>query len=185
MRLTQDFFLADCLEVAPRLVGMILCHRLPDGSVRRLRISETEAYRGEADTACHAHKGKTPRTQVLYRPGGALYIYLCYGMHNLLNVVTGPAEMPQAVLIRACVEAPGPGRLTRVLALDRSLNGVCLADCGDCFWIEDDGLRPALTPRTRVGIGYAAAEDQARLWRFCGSDLPPALPAPPAMDEGR
>ena len=112
-RLDPDFFHRDCLEVAPQLVGKILCHRLPDGRLLRLRISETEAYRGEEDTACHAHKGLTPRTKVLYGPPGVLYIYLCYGMHNLLNVVTGEDGVPQGVLIRACVTAPGPGMLTK------------------------------------------------------------------------
>ena len=172
--LTPTFFCRDCLDVAPDLVGKLLCHRLPDGSLRRLRISETEAYRGEADTACHAHKGKTPRTQVLYGPPGALYIYLCYGIHNLLNVVTGEDGMPQGVLIRACVEAPGPGMLTRALQQDRSLHGVSLAQCAETVWFEDDGLRPAISAKPRVGIGYAAPEDQARLWRFCGEDLPSA-----------
>lgn len=181
MPLTHTFFEADCLSVAPQLVGMVLCHRLPDGTVRRLRISETEAYRGEADTACHAHRGKTARTRVLYFPGGALYIYLCYGIHNLLNLVTGSGGTPQAVLIRACTEAPGPGRLTRLLELDRSLNGVMLEDCGDRFWIEDTGLRPAVIAKPRVGIGYASPEDQARLWRFCGVDLPPAEPPSPEV----
>lgn len=173
-RLDPTFFHRDCLEVAPELVGKLLCHRLPDGSLRRLRISETEAYRGEADTACHAHKGMTPRTRVLYGPPGVLYIYLCYGIHNLLNVVTGPDGMPQGVLIRACAEAPGPGMLTKRLGLDRRLHGVPLTDCGDIFWLEDDGIRPHITARPRVGIGYASPEDQARLWRFCGEDLPDA-----------
>ena len=172
-RLDPTFFHRDCLEVAPDLVGKILCHRLPDGSLRRLRISETEAYRGEEDTACHAHKGKTPRTAVLYGPPGVLYIYLCYGMHNLLNVVTGRDGIPQGVLIRACVTADGPGKLTKALGLDRTLHGTALADCADVFWFEDDDLHPALTTKPRVGIGYASLEDQARLWRFCGKNLPP------------
>ena len=73
-RLDPTFFHRDCLEVAPDLVGKIICHRLPDGSLRRLRISETEAYRGEEDTACHPHKGKTARPAVLYGQPGVLYI---------------------------------------------------------------------------------------------------------------
>ncbi len=173
-RLDLSFFHRDCLEVAPELVGKLLCHRLPDGSLLRLRISETEAYRGEEDTACHAHKGLTPRTQVLYGPPGVLYIYLCYGIHNLLNVVTGEDGTPQGVLIRACQGAPGPGMLTKRLQLDRTLHGVSLAECGDVFWLEDDGIRPAITAKPRVGIGYASPEDQARLWRFCGENLPEA-----------
>ena len=173
-RLDPAFFHRDCLEVAPQLVGKILCHRLPDDCLLRLRISETEAYRGEEDTACHAHKGLTPRTKVLYGPPGVLYIYLCYGMHNLLNVVTGEDGVPQGVLIRACVTAPGPGMLTKHLQLDRTLHGAPLIACSDIFWLEDDGLRPHIVAKPRVGIGYASAEDQARLWRFCGEDLPGA-----------
>ena len=110
---------------------------------------------------------------VLYGPPGVLYIYLCYGMHNLLNVVTGRDGIPQGVLIRACVTADGPGKLTKALGLDRTLHGTALADCADVFWFEDDGLHPALTTKPRVGIGYASPEDQARLWRFCGKNLPP------------
>lgn len=173
-RLDPIFFHRDCLEVAPDLVGKILCHKLPDGSLRRLRISETEAYRGEEDTACHAHKGMTPRTRVLYGPPGVLYIYLCYGIHNLLNVVTGADGTPQGVLIRACVEAPGPGMLTKRLALDRTLHGVPLTDCSEIFWLEEDGTRPSITTKPRVGIGYATPEDQAKPWRFCGENLSPA-----------
>lgn len=173
-RLDPLFFHRDCLKVAPDLVGKLLCHRLPDGTTVRLRISETEAYRGTEDTACHAHRGLTPRTRVLFGPPGVLYIYLCYGIHNLLNLVTGPEGTPQGVLIRACQEAPGPGMLTKKLGLDRSLHGVALAACGDRFWLEDDGLRPVITQKPRVGIDYASPEDRARPWRFCGEALPPA-----------
>ena len=112
MRLTEEFFHRDCLEVAPALVGKVLVRQLEDGSQIRLRISETEAYRGETDTACHAHKGRTKRTEVLYQEAGQIYVYLCYGLHWLLNFVTGEKEQPQAVLIRACVGAEGPGILT-------------------------------------------------------------------------
>ena len=169
LRLEPSFFHRDCLEVAPALVGKLICHQLPDGAVLRLRISETEAYRGEEDTACHAHKGKTPRTQVLYGPPGVLYIYLCYGMHNLLNVVTGEDGTPQGVLIRACVEAPGPGMLTKRLQLDRRLHGTPLTDCAEEVWFEDDGCPVQISTKPRVGIGYASPQDQALPWRFCGS----------------
>lgn len=165
MRLEEAFFHRDCLEVAPELVGKILVHR-HDGVESRLRIAETEAYRGESDTACHAHKGRTKRTEVLYAPAGTVYVYLCYGIHALLNIVTGEEEIPQAVLIRACVGAPGPGRLTKAMGITLALNRTSVLT-GDTFWIEDDGCRPAISSNPRVGIGYASEEDQARLWRYC------------------
>ena len=101
MRLEAAFFHRDCLEVAPDLVGKILVHRLPDGTELRERIAETEAYRGTEDLACHAAKGRTSRTELLYRESGLIYVYLCYGMHWLMNVITGEPEQPQGVLFRA------------------------------------------------------------------------------------
>ena len=163
-RLKYEFYHRPCLQVAQDLVGKWLVRRLPSGELLRLRISETEAYCGEADTACHAHKGRTKRTEVLYADAGTICIYLCYGMHWLLNVVTGDAEDPQAVLIRACVDAPGPGRLTKRLFITGELNRGSI--CGDELWIEDDGQATEVETDKRVGIGYASQEDQDRLWRF-------------------
>lgn len=159
-RLTQEFFQRECPEVARDLVGKVL---VCDG--KKLRISETEVYYGETDTACHAHKGRTKRTEVLYGEAGTIYVYLCYGIHWLLNIVTGEKEFPQAVLIRACREAPGPGKLTKVLGITGELNRqhICRQDR---LWIEDDGLRCQIEPDKRVGIGYASQEDQDRLWRY-------------------
>lgn len=165
MRLTEEFYQRDCLEVAPELVGKILVHQLADGSQLRLRISETEAYCGEADTACHAHKGRTKRTEVLYQEAGRIYVYLCYGMHWLLNFVTGEKEHPQAVLIRACQGADGPGKLTKRLQIDGSFNHTSVFT-QDSLWVEDDGKHYTIIPDVRVGIGYASQEDQNRLWRF-------------------
>ena len=159
-RLTYDFFHRPCLEVARDLVGKILVH-----NGVRLRISETEAYCGEADTACHAHKGRTKRTEVMYADAGTIYIYLCYGMHWLLNIVTGEKDQPEAVLIRACAEAPGPGRLTKKLGITGALNAKSVVDSGE-LWIEDDGFRCEIALDKRVGIAYASQEDQDRLWRF-------------------
>ena len=87
-RLTTNDYAVDAVTAAKALVGAWLCRRLDDGTVVRRRITETEAYCGEEDTACHAHKGRTARTDVMYSPGGCAYIYLCYGMHEMLNVVT-------------------------------------------------------------------------------------------------
>lgn len=162
--LPYEFYRRDCVSVARDLVGKVLVHRTPDG-LRRLRITETEAYWGEADTACHAHKGRTPRTEVLYADAGTVYIYLCYGIHWLLNIVTGDVDDPQAVLIRACEDHPGPGRLTKALGITGGLNRSCAWD-GTGIWVEDDGFRCDIQPDKRVGIGYASQEDQQRLWRF-------------------
>ena len=159
-RLDYAFFHRPCLEVARDLVGKVLVH---NGEM--LRISETEAYCGEADTACHAHKGRTKRTDVMYREAGTMYLYLCYGVHWLLNIVTGEPEQPEAVLIRACVDAPGPGRLTKKLGITGQLNGASVVDSPE-LWIGDDGFVCRITTDRRVGIGYASEEDQARLWRF-------------------
>ena len=165
MRLESDFFNRDCLDVARDLIGKILVHKTPEGELR-LRISETEAYCGEADTACHAHKGRTPRTEVFYMPAGTVYVYLCYGMHWMLNIVTGNEEDPQAVLIRACVDAPGPGRLTKAMGITGTLHKGSVLSQESLLWIEDDGFSCGIDLDKRVGIGYASQEDQDRLWRF-------------------
>lgn len=165
IRLTKEFYQRDCLEVAPALVGKILVRVLDDGNQIRLRISETESYRGEEDTACHAHKGRTKRTEVLYQEAGRIYVYLCYGMHWLLNFVTGEKNQPQAVLIRACQGAEGPGKLTKILQIDKSFNNTSVLT-QEKLWIEDDGKPFLVSADTRVGIGYASKEDQEKLWRF-------------------
>ena len=162
-KLNYSFFHRPCLDVARDLVGKILVHETEAG-VFRLRISETEAYWGVEDTACHVSKGRTPRTEVFFADAGTLYVYLCYGMHWMLNIVTGDTEDPQAVLIRACVEAPGPGKLTKKLGITGSLNKGSILD--GPLWIEDDGFRCAVLTDKRVGIGYAAQEDQDKPWRF-------------------
>ena len=162
-RLDYDFYHRPCLQVAEDLVGKVLVHRTSAGELR-LRISETECYCGEADTACHAHKGRTKRTEVLYAKAGTIYVYLCYGMHWLLNIVTGEEEAPEAVLIRACVEADGPGKLTKALQINGELNRGSIL--GDTLWVEDDGLVCSVRTDRRVGIGYASQEDQNLPWRF-------------------
>ena len=159
-RLDKAFFHRPCLDVAQDLVGKVLVH-----NGQKLRISETEAYCGESDTACHAHKGRTKRTEVLYAEAGTIYIYLCYGMHWLLNIVTGDAEDPQAVLIRACVDAKGPAKLTKKLGITGELNRDSVLT-SEALWIENDGFRCEIATDKRVGIGYASQEDQDRLWRF-------------------
>ncbi|MGM9680624.1 MAG: DNA-3-methyladenine glycosylase [Eubacteriales bacterium] len=154
-------------ELAPKLLGKLLCRRFPDGGVRKLRITETECYMGESDSACHAHHGKTPRCSVLYEKGGVAYVYLCYGIHHLLNVVCGPEGFPEAVLIRGIEGYPGPGKLTKAMSIDRSLNGADLL-CSDEIWLEEDPDAPVVRYRCdrRVGIDYADEVDRQRLWRF-------------------
>lgn len=163
-RLSEMFFHRPCLTVAPELVGKLIVCR-SDGEEHILRITETEAYCGEDDTACHAHRGRTSRTEVLYGRAGTAYVYLCYGIHWLFNVVTGEEGRPEAVLIRACAGADGPGKLTRCLGITGAHNRRNLAEDKDLF-IADDGFRCAIAAAKRVGIAYASREDQDRLWRF-------------------
>ena len=159
MKLPYEFYHRPCLEVARDLVGKVLVC-----GDKKLRISETEAYCGERDTACHAHKGRTKRTEVMYMRAGTVYIYLCYGMHWLLNIVTGEEEQPEAVLIRTCVDADGPGKLTKRLGITGELNRTSV--CDGQLHIEDDGFACRVITDKRVGIGYASQEDQDRPWRF-------------------
>ena len=148
MKLPSKFYHRPCLEVAHDLVGKVLVC-----GDKHLRISETEAYVGEADTACHAHKGKTKRTEVMYMKAGTIYIYLCYGVDWLLNIVTGEENEPDAVLIRACLDAEGPGKLTKKLGITGELNRQSI--CGDDLYIIDDGFNCQVATDKRVGIGYA------------------------------
>lgn len=164
MRLEFSFFNRDCLKVAEDLIGKVLVRKTDSGEVR-LRITETEGYLGEGDTACHAHKGRTKRTEVMYMEAGTIYVYLCYGIHWLLNIVTGDAEDPQAVLIRACEDFEGPARLTKKLSITGEFNRKDITSCED-FYIEDDGFKCEVKTDKRVGIGYASKEDQERPWRF-------------------
>lgn len=165
MKLDREFFRQDAEKLAPSLVGKLLVKRQPDGSIKKLRITETEAYLGVEDTACHAHKGKTPRSEILWRDGGTVYVYLCYGMHNLMNIVSGLEGDPQAVLIRCCEGAEGPGRLTKALGIDRSHNGADILNCPD-LWLEDDGKKVDIILDTRVGIAYAEEKDREALLRY-------------------
>ena len=161
----REFFRQDALTLAPALLGKMLVRRMPDGSEMRLRITETEAYCGVADTACHAHKGKTGRSEILWRDGGTIYVYLCYGMHNLMNIVSGREGEPQAVLIRCCEGYEGPGKLTKALCIDRSFNGADILAC-DGLRLVDDGIKVNITLDKRVGIAYADEADREALWRF-------------------
>lgn len=154
--------------LAPELLGKLLCRRTDQG-VLKYRIMETECYYGEEDTACHASKGKTERTKVLYEKGGTAYVYLCYGMHSLFNVVSGKEGHPEAVLIRGVTGYNGPGKLTHAMEIDRALNGEDMV-ISNQLWLEDDGCRPDYRTAKRVGIDYATEEYRDILWRFIVDD---------------
>lgn len=168
------------VALARWLLGKHLVRRHADGRVEGRMITETEAYIGEKDLACHARAGRTPRTEVMYRAGGIWYVYLCYGIHEMLNLVVGPEDWPAAILIRGVEGAIGPGRVTKALAIDRALNRAA-ADEASGLWIEDRGMRvPAgVVARTpRIGIDYAGPVWSEKPWRFTFD--PRALPPPPA-----
>ena len=154
--------------LAPYLLGKLLCRRT-GSKILKYRIMETECYFGEEDTACHASKGKTERTKILYGKGGISYVYLCYGIHALFNVVTGEEGHPEAVLIRGVEGYNGPGKLTRAMEIDRSLNGEDMTT-SDQLWLEDDGIWLPYKTAKRVGIDYATEEYRDILWRFIADD---------------
>lgn len=165
MILPPEYFTRPATELAKDLIGKLISINR-GGEIFRYRITETECYFGEDDTACHASRGRTPRTETLYHRGGICYVYLCYGIHRLLNFVTGGEGHPEAVLIRGVEGARGPGRASKLL-------GITLADnakpLGESFgiWVEDDGREaPPITATTRVGIDYAAERDRLRPWRY-------------------
>ena len=164
-RFNREFYNRDVLEVAPQLLGQHLVKTNADGSLSSYVITETEAYRGGEDLACHASKGMTPRTRVMFGEGGHLYMYLIYGMYWMMNVVTGQEGLPQAVLFRGLREASGPGRLTRLLGVDKDFYGEDLVNSGR-IWIEESGPTPAYTTGPRVGVEYAGEPWKDMPWRF-------------------
>lgn len=170
MILPRDYFDRPTLEVARSLVGKYLVRDQGSGLIVG-RIIEVEAYIGTEDKACHASKGRTARTDVLFGPPGHAYVYLCYGMYEMLNVVTEREGFPAAILLRA-VECDGrlidgPGRLTRAFGIDRRLNR-CDLTLGQSLWFEDRGTAaPAgvLNSHPRIGVEYAG-EWAHKPWRF-------------------
>lgn len=153
--------------MARSLLGKALV-RTTEWESRAWLLTEVEAYDSELDLACHASKGRTTRTDVLYRAGGIWYVYLCYGIHEMLNLVTGPAGHPAAVLIRGVAGINGPGRLTKRLRIDRVLNGRPAAPASGLF-VADTGVvvsprRIVATPR--IGVDYAGPVWAGKKWRF-------------------
>jgi len=191
--LSPDFYLdEDVLAISQALLGKFIVSQV--GNQRTVgMIVETEAYRGPEDKASHAYNGRhTARTKTMYLPGGVAYVYLCYGLHHLLNVVTAPANTPHAVLIRAIepIEGlplmlkrrnlmhaharltAGPGALTQALGITRQLDAIPLT--GSLLWIEERGIKVSkkeilVTPR--IGIDYAQ-EHRDLPWRFCLKNSP-------------
>lgn len=205
--LSRSFYARSTLIVARELLGCVLARRLPDGTVLRGRIVETEAYVGEEDKACHARAGRTPRTDPLYGPPGLAYVYLTYGMHYMLNAVAEPEGRPAAVLIRAAepiegIEhmtrargaasraalkhlaevrhiAAGPARLTQAFAIDLRHNRTDLR--GSEIWIEPGEPVPDRRVGTspRIGCQTAPAPWDMKPWRFFVAGNPHVTPGTP------
>ena len=175
MSFSLDFLHESALTAAPQLIGKDL---FANGV--RLRILETEAYMPH-DTACHAHKGQTPRNAPMFGPAAHLYVYLCYGIHQLVNIVTGSEGSGQAVLIRAGMvqsgfdlarlrrkgrlECIGPGKVGQVLGLNVGDSGEAL---GDRIQLLEGCAPVSIVTMPRVGIDYAQPKDRDALWRFIG-----------------
>ena len=166
-RLQRDFFTRDVLEVAPDLLGEILVRKFDDSSIKKYLITEVEAYRGHEDLACHASKGRTPRTEIMFHEGGYVYVYLIYGMYWMLNFVTDLKDTPQAVLIRGIEGFDGPGKLTKNLLIDKSFYGEDLIS-SNRLWIENSEIPKDFKIKTtpRIGIDYAGDIYKNKLWRF-------------------
>ena len=165
MKLGQDFFCRDVLDVAPDLLGKVLIRRFENGKLFSSEITDVEAYRGEDDKACHASKGRTSRTEIMYHPGGSVYVYLIYGIYWMLNFVTGGRDVPQAVLIRGLNDVTGPGRITRRLEIGSDFYGENLA-FSKRLWIEDEGRQVLMSAGPRIGIDYAGEPWKTIPWRF-------------------
>ncbi|MFO0766934.1 MAG: DNA-3-methyladenine glycosylase [Nitrospiraceae bacterium] len=170
MILPRDFFNRPTLEVAGSLVGKYLV-REQDGLLTAGKIIEVEAYIGQEDKACHASKGRTARTDVLFGPPGHAYVYLCYGMYEMLNVVTEQKVFSGRNPFTGGGVLGEPdrwaGRLTRAFGIDRRLNR-CDLTVGEALWFEDREERlqaGALHTYPRIGVDYAG-EWAHKPWRF-------------------
>ena len=182
--LGRDFYARPAIDVARDLLGKHLVHRRA-GVIHSGRIVETEAYIGPEDLACHASKGLTGRTRIMYGAAGHAYVFLIYGMHNCFNVVCEREGFPAAVLVRALEPGEGlartvdgPGKLCAALHITREHNGLDL--CGGDLWLEDRGEpAPEIVATPRIGIDYAGEWVAAPLRfvdgasRFLSKKLPP------------
>ncbi len=157
--LPQSFYARPAKIVAKELIGKYLVRRNGVGGrdKQAVLITETEAYVGAHDLACHGRFGRTERTRVMFGPAGFWYVYFIYGMYWMLNIVTGEEDVPEAVLFRAAGEYGGPGVLCRELAIDKRLYGAA-AEPASGLWIEDRGFRikrGAIERTPRIGVDYA------------------------------
>lgn len=174
-KLAARFFHRPALEVARELLGTVLV-RASRRRPLRARIVETEAYVGAHDLACHASRGRTARTEAMFGPPGRAYVYFIYGMHQMLNVVTGGEGDPQAVLLRGAVpldgwdaNLTGPGRLARAFGITKQHYGLDLT--GDrLFFLRDPGYSPKIVVTKRIGVEYAK-EWQHEPLRFLDANL--------------
>jgi DNA-3-methyladenine glycosylase len=186
VKISRSFYQQPTIDVARRLLGKYLVRKHGDGTTIG-RIVETEGYVGLDDKACHASRGRTPRTQVMFGEAGHAYVYLVYGFHHMLNIVTEAVDFPAAVLIRAVEPlqgiglmesrrgtterrnlASGPGKLCQAFAIDRTLNGDDI--CGKVLYLEDRGEKaPSFVATPRIGVDYAG-EWKHKLWRFVVRD---------------
>jgi len=180
--LGPQFFKRDTEKVARDLLGKMLIHE-KDNKIYRALISETEAYHGLEDLACHCSKGKTPRTEVMFGEPGRIYVYLIYGMYEMLNIVTMEEGFPAAVLIRGVkdlevstnsgdfisVDAPtdGPGKLTKRMGITRNYNKKELSKSTGLYVIDKGIIVPGkeIVTGPRIGIDYAG-EWKHKPWRF-------------------
>ncbi len=171
--INKKFYQRNTLKVAQELLGCFLVRRYRGKTIWAM-ITEMEAYHGEDDLACHASRGKTPRTEVMYGAPGQAYVYMIYGMYYMLNIVTEKKDFPAAVLIRAvkidaidCKKTNGPGKLCKFLKIDKKLNKWDLTR-GEKLWLEARNSKmklPKIRKSKRIGIDYAK-HCREYLWRF-------------------
>ncbi len=159
-KLGRDFYERPAIKLAPDLLGKILVHRR-GGRKLRARIVETEAYVGVHDLACHASKGRTRRTEVMFGRAGHAYVYLIYGMYPMFNIVASALDDAQAVLIRAAeplddwdADLSGPGKLTRAFGITCAQSGLDLTG-RELFLLDDGAARPTIAVSKRIGVDYA------------------------------
>lgn len=165
--LTKKFFERKSPEVAKDLIGKYLVRKIGDKEIA-IMITETEAYNGTCDKACHASKGRTKRTEPLFGEAGIFYVYLIYGFYYLLNVVCDEKDVASAVLIRGLSEVSGPGRLTKHLSIDKTFLGK-EAKLQNNLWFEDRGekINPKQIKKTpRIGVDYSGPVWSKKLYRF-------------------
>lgn len=164
MRLLRNFYENDISQVAPALIGKSLVIRKNDITFPYV-ITEVEAYGGSEDDASHARFGKTKRNRIMFSKGGYVYVYLIYGIHWMLNIVTGPEDQPQAILIRGLEGIEGPGKVAKQLDIDKTFYGEDLT-LSKRIWIENNNEKVSFIQKPRLGIDYACEHWRNIKWRY-------------------